>query len=243
MPRRPRLVIPGIPMHVTQRGVNRAAIFADGDDRNRYRGLLAEVMTAHELPVHAYALMGNHVHLLMTANEANSLAHAMRLLNQRYVASFNRRHHRTGTLWESRFRSCLVESEPYLLTVYRYIDLNPVRAGMVDSPEEYRWSSARANLGLAADPCLTPHPLYLSLGTNTEARAGAYRDWMGAEPNIGELGAIRAHMQQERVLGSPGFQAMIENALSRPVALRRRGRPGKVTGEENGWLHGRDSNG
>ncbi|HET9031882.1 MAG TPA: transposase [Dokdonella sp.] len=155
MPRRPRLVVPGVPMHITQRGVNRAAIFADDSDRMRYRDLLIDVAGSHELAVHAYALMGNHVHLLMTTNEADHLAHAMRLLNQRYVAGFNRRHERTGTLWEGRFRSCLVQNENYLLMVYRYIDLNPVRAAMVDSAEAYSWSSAKANLGLASDRCIT----------------------------------------------------------------------------------------
>ncbi len=150
MPRRPRLLVAGIPLHVTQRGVNRCATFIDTEDHLLYRELLTEIATAHAIGVHAYALMSNHVHLLITPAEVGGVAHAMRLLNQRYVTAFNRRHRRTGTLWESRFRSCLVDTESYLLTLYRYIEVNPVRAAvraaMVDAPECYRWSSASANL-------------------------------------------------------------------------------------------------
>jgi putative transposase len=148
MPRRPRLFVAGIPLHITQRGVNRGATFIDTEDHLLYRELLTEIAAAHDIGVHAYALMSNHIHLLMSTASSGDLAHAMRLLNQRYVAAFNRRHRRTGTLWESRFRSCLVDTESYLLMLYRYIELNPVRAAMVDAPERYRWSSARANLGI-----------------------------------------------------------------------------------------------
>ncbi len=164
MPRRPRLVIPGIPLHITQRGVNRAAVFVDAEDRRFYLELLAETAASGSIRIHAYALMGNHVHLLVSPIQAGDLAHAMRLLNQRYVAAFNRRHRRTGTLWEGRFRSCLVDSESYVLALYRYIDLNPVRAAMVEAPEQHVWSSARANLGLAFEPWLIPHAVYCALG-------------------------------------------------------------------------------
>lgn len=198
MPRRPRMVIAGIPLHITQRGVNRAAIFLDDEDRELYRELLAESAANYAIGVHAYALMSNHVHLLVTPVRADDLAAAMRLLNQRYVLSFNRRHHRTGTLWESRFRSCLVDTEQYLLTVYRYIDLNPVRAAMVDAPERYIWSSARTNLGLASDPCVVPHPAYIALGTDENTRTQAYGEWLRSGIADEDLAAIRIHLQQER---------------------------------------------
>lgn len=227
MPRRPRLVVAGIPLHITQRGVNRAAIFLDAEDCTRYRELLADIAAGHDLAVHAYALMTNHVHLLLTPARTDDLAHAMRLLNQRYVTAFNRRHRRTGTLWESRFRSCLVDTERYLLTLYCYIELNPVRAAMVEAPEHYRWSSARANLGLAADPGLTPHAVYLALGTTETDRVRTYAGWLRSRTTDDDLVAIRAHIQQERALGSPRFQAMVARTLNRPVALRRRGRPRK----------------
>jgi len=216
-------------MHVTQRGVNRAATFLDDEDFTRYRDLLAEIMAAHGLPVHAYALMDNHVHLLITPNAVGDLAHAMRVLNQRYVAAFNRRHRRTGTLWEGRFRSCLVDTERYLMTLYRYIESNPVRAAMVERAEDYRWSSALANLGLAADRCVSPHRVYLALGADVGARVNAYRTWLDSGISEKDLIAVRAHVQQERALGSPGFQAMAARTLNRPVGLRRRGRPLKST--------------
>lgn len=244
MPRRPRLVLADIPMHITQRGVNRAAIFADDADHLRYRDLLAEVMEVHEIPVHAYAQMGNHVHMLVTPRDASGLGHAMRLLNQRYVGSFNRRHGRTGTLWESRFRSCLVAGDRYLLTLYRYIDLNPVRAAMVASAEEYPWSSARANLGLASGSFLIPHATYLALHEDGAARTRTYREWLTAEVAADELDRIRAHMQQERALGDLRFQAMVEKALNRPVTLRTRGRPGRTSADDHGLRAGQpDSNG
>jgi putative transposase len=243
MPRRPRLVVPGIPMHITQRGVNRAAIFVDAEDRLRYRDLLEEITRSHNLPVHAYALMGNHVHLLLTADASGSLAHGMRLLNQRYVAGFNRRHRRTGTLWDGRFRSCLVECEHYLLSVYRYIELNPVRAAIVDSAEKFAWSSAVSNLGLGRDACITPHPVYLSLGVNDYSRADVYRAWLNCGNSASELTSIRSHMQQERALGTARFQAMIEKTLNRPVALRPRGRPRTRQVAAQGFLGGSDSNG
>jgi putative transposase len=225
MPRRPRLVIAGIPLHVTQRGVNRAAVFIDRQDHRLYHDLLTETLASDGSNVHAYALMSNHVHLFISPTSAGNLARAMRILNQRYVAYFNRRHHRTGTLWESRFRSCLVDSERYALTLYQYIELNPVRAAMVEAPEDYPWSSARANLGLGLDLCVTPHPAYTALGTNIDARIKAYGEWLRSGVTDQDLAEIRIHLIQERALGSPTFQAMVARTLNRPVAVRPRGRP------------------
>ncbi len=188
--------------------------------------------------------MSNHVHLLITPTEVGGVAHAMRLLNQRYVTAFNRRHRRTGTLWESRFRSCLVDTESYLLTLYRYIDLNPVRAAMVDAPECYRWSSASANLGITTDFCITPHPLYLALGADTAERARVYGEWLRSGLADEDLAAIRSHIQQERALGSPRFQAMVAKTLNRSVAERPRGRPRKIAGRPNeSMIPDADSNG
>lgn len=243
MPRRPRLVLAGIPMHITQRGVNRAATFVDDEDRVGYRELLAEVMDFHGLPVHAYALMGNHVHLLITPHDSSGLGQAMRLLNQRYVGGFNRRHGRTGTLWEGRFRSCLVSRDRYLLTLYRYIDLNPVRAAVVASAEEYPWSSARANLGLVIESFLTPHETYLALHEDGAARGRAYREWLDEDLDEDEISRIRAQMQQERALGDPRFQAMVAKTLNRPVTVRPRGRPCRISEATELSSPGRDSNG
>jgi len=227
MPRRPRLLIADVPLHITQRGVNRGATFIDAEDHRRYRELLVEVSRAHDLRVHAYVLMSNHVHLLVTPERVSDLAYAMRRLNQCYVGAFNRRHGRTGTLWESRFRSCLVDSERYALTVYRYIELNPVRAAMVDDPAHYRWSSARENLGLRPQGFLTPHAVYLALGTDTAERARSYGEWLRSGIANEDLDAVRSHIRQQRALGSPHFQAMVARTLNRPVAVRPRGRPRK----------------
>jgi putative transposase len=228
MPRRARLELPGIPMHITQRGVNRGAVFVDDEDRRHYLDLLQAETARMAVAVHAYVLMGNHVHLLASAKAARAISRALQRLGQAYVQAFNRRHRRTGTLWEGRFKSCLVASDHYLLSVYRYIDLNPVRAAMVASPEAYRWSSARGNLGLAWDPVVTPHPTFLALGSDPATRGMAYRAWVQESLASEDVEAIRAHLQQERALGDQRFQTMVEIALGRPVRVRRPGRPAAV---------------
>jgi len=225
MPRQARLEIPGVPLHITQRGVNRCAIFLDDDDRQHYLGLIALSAKKHALRIHAYVLMGNHVHLLVSSGQAGMVSRAMRQLGQNYVTAFNRRHRRTGTLWEGRFKSCLVDSERYLLTAYRYIELNPVRAAMVAAPEDYPWSSVHANLGLRHDPLVTPHESFLAMASDAAERAAAYRIWLREGVGSDELLAIRQHLQQERAFGSHRFQAMAEKTLGRPVSLRRAGRP------------------
>lgn len=174
MPRQARLELPGIPLHVTQRGVNRCAIFVDEEDREHYYQLLCDAAHEHDIAGHAYVFMGNHVHLLLTSPQRDALSRTMRNVGQCYVQAFSRRHRRSGTLWQGRFKSCLVDSERYLLTVYRYIELNPVRAAMVERPEHYRWSSVHANFLLASDALVTPHPAYLALDESPAVRAQAY---------------------------------------------------------------------
>ncbi len=225
MPRRPRLELPGVPLHVTQRGVNRAAIFLDDDDRDHYRRLLHDACIAHDVAVHAYVLMGNHVHLLLSATRPGLVSGAMRAVGQCYVQAFNHRYRRSGTLWQGRFKSCLVDSDRYVLSVYRYIELNPVRAAMVEAPQHYRWSSVHANAGIACDPLVTPHPVYIALARELHARSAAYREWLHMGVSEDDLVAIRIHLQQERALGSARFRTMVERALNRPVTCRPRGRP------------------
>lgn len=225
MPRQARIELPGIPMHVTQRGVNRCAIFLDDDDRHHYRRLLREVCRDYEVLIHAYVLMDNHVHLLLFSEQAGAISRAMRAVGQAYVQAFNQRHGRIGTLWQGRYKSSLVDSDAYALRVIRYIELNPVRAAMVDLPEAHRWSSVHSHLGLRPDALVTPHPLYVSLGDSPASRAHAYRAWLLSDMEDDEHARIRAHMAQEKALGNPRFQAMLEKALNRPVDLRPRGRP------------------
>jgi putative transposase len=229
MPRQPRLEIPGIPLHVTQRGVNRCAIFLDDDDRHHYRRVLREATRRLAVAIHAFVLMDNHVHLLLSATCAGAISQAMRRAGQTYVQSFNQRHGRVGTLWQGRFKSCLVDTDAYVLRVIRYIELNPVRAAMVAQPEDYPWSSVRTHLGTAQDPLVLPHPVYMGLGPSRDVRAAAWRDWLHAPLDPDETSRIRAYMAQERALGEPRFQAMVEKALNRPAAVRRRGRPVRIT--------------
>lgn len=225
MPRRARLILPNVPLHIAQRGVNRAAIFIDDEDRHHYRKLLHEACAGNAIAVHAFVLMDNHVHLLLTPSRPEVLAAAMRAVGQSYVQFFNYRHGRSGTLWQGRFKSCLVDSDRYALTVCHYIELNPVRAAMVALPEEYRWSSVHTHLGKARDPLITPHPAYQALGATREEQAIAYGMWLHSGIDEEELSAIRSYIAQERALGSPRFQAMAEKALGRPVECRKRGRP------------------
>ncbi|MHC9010070.1 transposase [Stenotrophomonas rhizophila] len=231
MPRSARLVLPGIPLHVIQRGVNRAALFIDDEDRRHYLRLLRNACRKQAVAIHAFVLMGNHVHLLITPSTAEGLAPAMRQCGQNYVQYFNKRHVRSGTLLEGRFKSCLVDSDGYLMMVHRYIELNPVRAAMVAFPEEYRWSSVRVYLGLEHNPMLTPHPCYTLLGPTPEARANAYSEWLRASIQPDERERIVIYVAQERALGSPRFQDMVGRALQRSVVCRPAGRPVKETGD------------
>src|ERR1700729_3005315 len=163
MARRPRLDLPCLPLHVIQRGNNRLPCFFQDDDFSTYREALQQTSKAEGVAIHAYVLMTNHVHLLMTCEAQGAVSRMMQALGRRYVRYVNAMYRRTGTLWEGRFKSCLVDSECYLLTCYRYIELNPLRAAMVETPESYLWSSYHANARGAHDPLVDPHPEYLAL--------------------------------------------------------------------------------
>jgi len=230
--RRPRLELPGFPLHITHRGVNRAAVFYDDDDRRRYLRYLREASDDARVAVHAYVLMTNHVHLLVTADRDGAISRAMQQVGHRYVTSFNRRHARTGTLWEGRFRSSLVDTDAYALAVYRYIELNPVRAGLVERPEQYRWSSVHANTGRLADPLVQTHAVFDALGQAPSSCHEAYREWLRAAVPADAAEAIRMHLRQERALGDDAFQSRVATALGRSVAPRGRGRPRKQKGSE-----------
>jgi putative transposase len=175
MPRPPRIVLPSVPLHIIQRGNNRVACFASHNDYLVYLDMLRECAFDCGCALHAYVLMTNHVHLLLTPDADNSASMMMQRLGRRYVHYFNRRHSRTGTLWEGRFRSSLVEDERYLMVCHRYIELNPIRARMAALPFDYPWSSYRANACGQRNDLLTPHPLYTRLGGNAMARQLAYR--------------------------------------------------------------------
>jgi putative transposase len=172
--------------------------------------------------------MTNHVHLLITPNLKGALSLCMQSLGRRYVTYFNNTYHRTGTLWEGRYKAGMVDNQPYLLTCYRYIELNPVRAAMAGSPEEYRWTSYHANALGIGDPLIHPPDEYLGLGIESAERQAAYRMLFKTALSDDQLRDIRAHLQQQRALGTNRFHATIEAELGRVAKLRPRGRPRNV---------------
>ncbi|WP_284402101.1 transposase [Dyella lipolytica] len=227
MPRQPRIAIDGLTQHVIQRGNNRHACFLQEQDYRCYLQHLLEAAIQHQCGIHAYVLMTNHVHLLITPSAAPSLSKCMQSLGRRYVAYFNSTYRRTGTLWEGRYKSSVVDSQSYLLTCYRYIELNPVRAAMVACPSDYPWSSYHANAAGISDSLVQPHSEYIALGATPDARQAVYRDLFKHAIGDDVLDEIRAHVQQQRALGSHRFQAAIEAELGRVARVRPHGRPKK----------------
>lgn len=227
MPRKPRFFLPGMPVHVVQRGNNRQAVFFAEDDYRVYLDGLRSAASDNGCSIHAYVLMTNHVHLLMTPHEAAGVSATLQAVGRRFVPYINHCYGRTGTLWEGRFKASMVQEEDYLLACYRYIELNPVRAGMVERPEDYRWSSYRANAMGAADPVPTPHPLYFALGGSAEERQTAYRSLFGAPLGQDLVRDLRACLRTGTPLGHDRFRAQVEQALGVRVGYSTRGRPKK----------------
>lgn len=225
MARLPRLDLPGIPQHIVQRGNDRQPCFADAADYWRYRQEMREAALKHGCAVHAYVLMTNHVHLLLTADSPGGASRMMQAIGRRYVGAFNARYRRTGTLWEGRFKSALVDGDTYLLACHRYIELNPVRAGMVARPGEYRWSSHRCNASGEPDIGVTPHPRYLSLGIDADIRQAAYRALFEEALDPSDTNALRDHTHQNKALGNDRFRSRIEALIGRSMKIRPRGRP------------------
>lgn len=225
MARQPRSNVAGIPQHIVQRGNNRQHCFVDEFDRRRYLANLAEASERYGCRIHAYVLMDNHVHLLATPDECDAVSRMMQTLGAHYVRYFNVRHDRSGTLWEGRFHSSLVDTESYLLACYRYIELNPVRAAIVDDPLKYPWSSVHANARGTPDPVVTPHPGYLALGDTRERRIDAYRSLFDVTLEPEHLEKIRLYLRQQKALGSARFQRRMETMLGRPMEWRPPHRP------------------
>lgn len=223
MPRRARLRFAGVPLHVIQRGNNRIACFFAEQDYRFYLHHLEELAQRFECSVHAYVLMTNHVHLLITPSETDSASLLMKHLGQRYVQYVNRAHRRSGTLWEGRFKSSLVQRQEYLLKCHRYIELNPVRARLVPHPRDYSWSSYRVNGDLHASALVTQHDCYVALGESPEQRAAAYRGLFRFEPDEEELNDIRSAANGGFALGNQRFKDEISARLGRRVErLRQR---------------------
>lgn len=225
MARLPRLDLPGIPQHVVQRGNNRSVCFFDDQDRFAYLDSLTQASRKFGCQIHAYALMTNHVHLLATGVEKGAVPAMMQSVGRRYVRYINSIYGRTGTLFEGRYKSSLIESERYLLTCYRYIELNPVRARMVVDPGDYRWSSYRHHVLGEGNDLITDRPEFQSLGANPAERQAAYRAFVREGTNDEDLTAIRAHLNKDCALGSERFQQEIESMALRRAKIRGPGRP------------------
>ncbi|HEX2830394.1 MAG TPA: transposase [Burkholderiales bacterium] len=226
MARRARLRLARVPMHVIQRGNNHGAIFFAPSDYDFYLDRLDDAMSRHGCAIHAYVLMTNHVHLLLTPFAADAVSLAMRDLGRCYVQQYiNKAYARSGTLWEGRFKASLVAAEDYFLTCCRYIELNPVRAGMVSHPADYRWSSYRHHALGEPNSCLTSHPLFRRLGASPEERRSAYQALFRHDLEAEELRTIRVAANGGWPVGGECFKDQIEAALERPARPPRRGRP------------------
>jgi len=225
MARLPRLTLAGHLHHVIQRGNNRQPIFIDSEDFELMLALLADSAQKYAVSVHAYVLMGNHFHLLATPSTADGLPQMMQAVGRRYVQYFNRRHARTGTLWEGRYRSTVLEPERYLLPCMVYLDLNPVRAGLVAQASEYAWSSHPHWLGRRTDRLLTPHALYWALGNTPFAREAAYAALVQAGVGSQEQAALTQSVLSGWALGAPEFVEELQQRTPRRVSRGRAGRP------------------
>lgn len=227
MARQPRVDLPGIPQHIVQRGNDRQPCFFAEIDRTRYLQDLRDTARREYCSVHAYVLMTNHVHLLVTPMMAGSVGRMMQSLGRGYVRYVNDRYRRTGTLWEGRYKSCPIMDDSYFLRCQRYIELNPLRAGMVDDPARYRWSSHRGNTSSPADPLLTPHRAWLALGNDTPGRHRAWQALAMETVATDELEAIRLYLQRQYLYGPDRFRKAVEAQLGRAVGPVKTGRPGK----------------
>ncbi|MBK5206330.1 MAG: transposase [Polaromonas sp.] len=225
MARLPRLSVPGYPHHIIQRGNNRQAIFSSTADYQMLLGLLDENAQKFGVALHAYVLMSNHFHLLATPTTAEGLPQMMQAVGRRYVRYFNDSRGRSGTLWEGRYRSTLIEAERYLLACMVYIDLNPVRAGMVKEARDYPWSSHAHYVGLRVDKMVTPHPLFWVLGNTPFAREAAYAELVRIGITTEQQDALTRSALNGWALGSEDFVADLQKCTERRVKKTSPGRP------------------
>jgi putative transposase len=232
MARRCRLFLPDVPLHIIQRGNNRSRCFFRNWDYRLYRQWLGEYAAHCRCAVHAYVLMPNHVHLLVTPGDARGPSQFMQSLGRRYVAYINRTQGRTGTLWEGRYRASPVDSEEYLFQLYRYIELNPVRAGIVDHPSKYPWSSFMHNATGRDDDVISPHPLYTELAPNARDRQAGYRGLLGAALSDEAIALIRDAATAGLPVGPEAFHRRIERELGIRLAAPPGRKPASSPGAE-----------
>ncbi len=227
MARQPRLALPGYPHHVIQRGNNRQPIVLDETDRRMLYSLWLEESQRHKVAVNAYVLLDNHFHMLLTPPSDGAMSLMMQSVGRSYVRYFNKRHSRSGTLWEGRYKSSLIDSEAYLLTCMAYIDLNPVRAGLAESAEDFSWSSYKHLAGQSIDKLVTPHALYWGLGNTPFAREAAYAEFVAGGLSVATQEALTESALKGRVVGRPDFLTSLEKNTQRQILPQKAGRPFK----------------
>lgn len=228
MARQPRLTVPGHPHHLLIRGNNRQPIFVDDDDRQTLLTHLGSILREHPLALHAYVLMPNHIHLLVTPGAAETVGRAVQSLGRRYVGGFNARHQRSGTLWEGRYRGHLVGGATEVLRCMRFIELNPQRAGLATDLLEPAWSSLPHHLGVRRDPLITEPPAYWALGNTPFEREAAYRTWVEQGVSASDKERILGAVLSGRPLGDAAYLNELERLTARSLRPRPRGRPRKV---------------
>ena len=228
MPRRTRMYIPGFTYHIVQRGNNREACFLDEQGYKLYLDYLRQAMARYGTKLHAYCLMTNHVHLQVTPEHEDSISRTMKVVCSRYAQFVNKQYRRSGTLWEGRHKASAIDCARYLLKCYRYIELNPVTAHMVDRPEEYSWSSYHYNAWGDNSDILTPHPEYLALDARGAERRFAYRELFKVALADDDLHLIRRAIHYSMPCGSDRFLSQIEQKTGRPIGYMQRGRPRKI---------------
>jgi putative transposase len=224
MARQPRLSLAGYPHHVIQRGNNRQSIFYSDDDRKAYLAWLSEYAEKFDVAVHAFVLMDNHTHLLLTPQTDSGVPNLMQALGKRYAQNFNHFHKRTGTLWEGRYKSTVIQDDKYLLTCMAYIDLNPVRAGIVSAPVDFQWSSHRSYIGQQVIPLITPHALLWTLGNTPFARETAYAQFVESGLAADRQSELTESALKGWALGDTSFLAQLQTLTPRRASKMRVGR-------------------
>jgi putative transposase len=232
MPRKPRFYLPHVPVHVVQRGHSRNPVFFEAQDYATYAHWLKEAAAKYQVAIHAFVLMTNHIHLLLTADEGQAISAFMQYLGRRYVPYINHKYGKSGSIWEGRYKASLVQEENYFLKVMKYIELNPVRANMVELPNHYRWSSFCHNVGNKKINFIKPHPIYMALGSNDEERYKIYKSLFEADIDKAELKRISESWQSGTPLGNDYFREKVEVELKCKVGSARRGRPTLVKKEK-----------
>ena len=225
MARLPRLVVPHQPHHIIQSGNDRQIIFRDPDDHVVFLGWLREAARQFKVAIHAYVLMPNHLHLLVSPSDSTGLGRMMQWVGRHYVPYFNAKYMRSGTLWQGRYKAAVIDSEQYFLTCSRYIESNPVRAGLASAPEDYPWSSFAHHVGIRPDPLITDHRVFWALGNTPFDREASYRTLMEQGLSGREVDALTQATLKGWPLGSEEFKVLLAKQVGRRVRPAKRGRP------------------